>query len=244
VSAWSRRWPDVLRWGACFALVLFFHVAGAMALLARWNDNDLVSNAPVIMIELAALPVAPQTEQTELPPGPQQAEAQPEPVPQKSVDKIELQVAPQAELPITPPPKPVDKSKDKKPKQKHASLASAPSATEQKAERAAAPAPGANSPNSNALPNWKSQMVARLERYKRYPAEAETRGEHGTAQLAFSVDRSGGVHNARILRSSGSSALDAATLALAARAAPLPPPPPEVAGTQIPVVVPIRYNIR
>ena len=28
------------------------------------------------------------------------------------------------------------------------------------------------------------------------------------------------------------------------RAAPLPPPPPELAGTQIAISVPIRYNMR
>ena len=94
------------------------------------------------------------------------------------------------------------------------------------------------------MPNWKSQLVARLERYKRYPAEAQSRGEQGVAQLAFRVDRGGGVHNAHIVRSSGSSLLDEATLALVERAAPLPPPPPEVAGGQIAISVPIRYNLR
>jgi protein TonB len=106
-----------------------------------------------------------------------------------------------------------------------------------------APAPGAASHNPDALPNWKSALVARLERYKRYPSEAESRGEHGVAQLAFSVDRGGHVHNARIVRSSGSSALDRATLALLERAQPLPPPPPEIHGAQIAIVVPIRYNL-
>jgi protein TonB len=104
--------------------------------------------------------------------------------------------------------------------------------------------PGAASQNPNALPNWKSELVARLERAKRYPSEAQAHGEQGVAQLAFSVDRGGGVHNARIVRSSGSSALDSETLALAERAAPLPPPPPEIAGVQIAISVPIRYNIR
>ena len=102
--------------------------------------------------------------------------------------------------------------------------------------------PGASSRNSNAMPNWTSQLVAALERQKRYPSEA--RGDHGTAQLAFNVDRQGGVHNARITRSSGSSVLDHEALALVQRAQPLPPPPPEVPGAQIPIVVPIRYNAR
>ena len=141
-----------------------------------------------------------------------------------------------------PPPKPAEKPKERKPKQKHASLASAPSTADQQADRAAAPMPGASSRNSDAVPNWKSQLVAALERQKRYPSEA--RGDQGTAQLAFNVDRRGNVHNARITRSSGSSVLDHEALALVQRAQPLPPPPPEVTGAQIPIVVPIRYNAR
>ena len=104
--------------------------------------------------------------------------------------------------------------------------------------------PGASSHHSDAVPNWKSQLVARLERYKEYPSQAQSRGEQGVAQLSFSVDRGGGVHHARIVRSSGSSLLDEATLALVERAVPLPPPPSEIAGAQIAVTVPIRYNIR
>jgi len=241
----ARRWPEPLRWGICFALALCFHAAGAAALLARWNDGaDLLANAPVIMLELAPVPVAPEVTPNELPPGPQQAEARPQPQPVKPAEKIELMPTPQAELPLTPPPKPIEKPKDKTPKQKHASLASAPSAAERKAERAAAPAPGAAARNPDALPNWKSQLVARLERYKRYPSEAQARGEHGVTQLAFSIDRSGGVHHARIAQSSGSSLLDRETLLLLERAQPLPPPPAEISGAQIAVVVPIRYNFK
>jgi periplasmic protein TonB len=239
-----RRWPEVLRWSVCFALALSFHAAGAAALLARWSEeSDQVVNAPLIMIELAALPVAPETKPTEVPPGPQQTQAQPEPEPAKPAEKtVELAPEPQAEpqLAVMPPPKPVEK----KHRQKHASLSSAPSTAENRAERAAAPTPGGASRNPDAVPNWKSQLVARLERYKRYPAEAQSRGEQGVAQLAFSVDRSGGVHHARIVRSSGSSLLDEATLALVERAAPLPPPPPEISGAQVAIVVPIRYNMR
>jgi len=243
-----HRWPEALRWGACFALALSFHAAGAAALLARWSeDSDLVANAPVIMIELAALPVAPDIKPTELPPGPQQTEAQPEPTPAKPAEKtVDLPVEPQAEpqLAVMPPPKLIEKPVEKKLRPKHASVTSAPSTAENKTERAAAPMPGTASHNPDAVPNWKSQLVARLERYKRYPSQAQSRGEQGVAQLAFSVDRSGGVHHARILRSSGSSLLDEATLALVERAAPLPPPPPEISGAQIAIVVPIRYNMR
>jgi protein TonB len=197
------------------------------------------------MIELAPVPVAPDITATEVPPDKiLSTESQPEPEPPKPIEKVEIPPAPQGEIEMVPPPKPIEKKVDKKPKQKHASVAAAPSATERKAERAAAPSPGASSHNPNALPNWKSELVSRLERAKRYPAEAQSRGEQGVAQLAFSVDRRGGVHGARIARSSGSSALDQATLALVERAAPLPPPPAEIPGSQIAISVPIRYNLR
>jgi periplasmic protein TonB len=241
----SARVKDIARWGLCFAFVLGFHAAGAAALLAHWNDDaDLVANAPVITIDLAPVAVAPQTQPMELPPGPEQTEAksEPEPQPQKPVETEEIRPAPAKDAELTvAPPKPPEKPKQK-PARKQASLTSAPSAVEQKAERAAAPAAGALSHNSNALPNWKSALVSQLERYKRYPSQA--RGETGVAQLAFNVDRSGGVHHARIVRSSGSSTLDSATLDLVMRAQPLPPPPPDIQGAQIPIVVPIRYSAR
>jgi len=241
----APRNKSIALWGICFALAICMHGAGAAALLAHWNEtSDLVANAPVITVDLAPVAVAPDTKQNELPPGPLQSEAQPEPEPTQPVEKVELPPVPDAEplQAVTPPPKPVEKPREKKPKQLHASLASAPTTAEQRAERAAAPAPGASSQNSNALPNWKSLLVATLERSKRYPAQAH--GDHGVAQLAFSVDRRGGVHRARIVHSSGSSALDSETLAMLERAAPLPPPPPEVGGAEIAIVVPIRYNSR
>ena len=238
------RWPEAARWGACFVFAIAFHAAGAAALFARWSEeSNLVANAPVIMVDLAPVAVSPNTTPTDVPIGPEQQEAEPEPQPEKPIEKIELPPDPKSEPVVAmPPPKPVEKPKENKPKQKHASLASTPSTADQQAARPAAPMPGASSRNSDAVPNWKTQLVAALERQKRYPSEA--RGDHGTAQLTFNVDRHGGVHNARITRSSGSSVLDHEALALVQRAQPLPPPPPEVPGAQIPIVVPIRYNAR
>lgn len=241
-----HRRPEMLRWGACVAVAVCVHIAGAFALLARWNDpSDAVASAPAIMVELAPVPVAPDTVRSQQPAGPRQDEAQPEPELPKSVGKVETkaEVVKDAELPATQP-KLADEQIEKRPKRRHASLASAPSTAEQRAERAAASAPGAASHNSDALPNWKSALVARLERFKRYPPEAQSRGEYGVAQLAFSVDRSGTVHHARIMHSSGSNVLDRETIALAERASPMPAPPPEISGSQIPIIVPIRYNAR
>ena len=242
----ARRRPDALRWGICLLLALCLHAGAAVLLVTRSDSFDQVASAPVIMIELAEVPVAPSVTRTELPPNPEQTEAQSESAPSNPAKNAEITPDPvkEAELSATPLPAPTERVKEKRTKQQHASLAGAPTPADQRAARAAAQAPGATSHNPDAVPSWKSALVARLERYKRYPAEAQSRGESGVAQLAFSVDRGGGVHHAHIVRGSGSSSLDRETLALVERAAPMPPPPPEVAGAQIPIVVPIRYNAR
>lgn len=240
----TRRWPDALRWGLCLLLALSLHAAGA-ALLLPWNESiDEVANAPVIVIELVEVPVAPNVTPTQLPPGPPQPETQPQSEPRKPIEKadVNLDLAKNAELPATPPPASDEKPKEKKLKQRLASLASAPSTADQRAERAAAHAPGTASHNPNAVPSWKSALVARLERYKRYPPDEQSRGELRVVRLAFSVDRSGGVHRPHILRGSGSSSFDRESLALVERAAPMPPPPPEITGAQIPIEVPIHYH--
>jgi len=246
------------RWGLGAALALGLHVAGAAALFAPWpHESDAVASGPVILVALSPVAAAPPAPPSEVAPGPVQPQAEQQPAADKPVEeaktepapepaplsepKIEIPPAPAPQpLAVLPPPKPKHVEK-KKPRQRHANLASAPSPAEQRAERAVAPVPGAAA-NANAVANWKSRLVAQIERHKSFPAEA--RGEHGTVQVAFSVDRQGGVHHAHVLRSSGSSLLDRDALAWLARAQPLPPPPPEVAGALIPIAVPLRYNAR
>jgi protein TonB len=89
---------------------------------------------------------------------------------------------------------------------------------------------------------WQSQIVTILEHNKRYPSQARTRGEQGVTRLAFRIDGQGRLLSSRIVASSGSSALDAETLALVQRAQPFPPPPPELAGNEM--TVPVSFNIR
>ena len=89
---------------------------------------------------------------------------------------------------------------------------------------------------------WRSQIVTILEHNKRYPSEARARGEQGVTRLAFSIDAQGHLLTSRIVKSSGSAALDAETLALVQRVQPFPPPPPELAGSEM--TVPFSFNIR
>lgn len=259
-NAVREHWRECARWGLCFTFVVGAHAGGAVALLANWNTNDLAANPPAIMIDLAPEPAAPQSAETDIPVGQQQVESEPEPEPEKPVEE-ELKPEPepepepepvveppppeskvQLEAPPPPPPPEKPKPKPKPKKEKRAKQTTAPAPAERQADTASSPMSGAS--GRAMVMNWKSQLVARLERSKRYPSEARSRGEQGVVYLAFSVDRSGRVHGARITRSSGSSALDQETIALAARVSPLPAPPPEIQGSNIPIVVPIRYNMR
>jgi protein TonB len=233
---------DLRRWMVCIALAFAAHAAAAAAVISSWGKPyDEIVSAPLLVVELAPMAVAPETAPSEIAPGPEQIEAAAKPAGDSQEDKSDEPIAAPVPMAQTPAPSGTDEAKPNSPSPREAApITSAPSPAERRAQRAAAPAPGA-AMRSSALPNWQSALVARLERAKRYPPDA--RGERGVALLSFRVDRQGGVHGARIARSSGSAALDRETLALAARAQPLPAPPPELTGAQIPVTVPLRYNM-
>lgn len=273
MSRKAARFRTSLRWGACCLLVLGAHAsAGVFLVRHAWSDEPLASGAPVMTIALAPLAASPES--ADAPPAPAASEAQPEsaPAPEPEAVKateqpqaeIEALPAPQAQLPppaptpqpqsepqrretldVLPPPRPaVHHAKEKPRPERHASIAAAPPAAERRAPHAAAPTPGPTAHDPNAAANWKSRLVAQIERHKHYPAEALARGEQGVAQVSFSVDRHGGVHGAHVVRSAGSALLDRDALAWVARAAPLPPPPADVSGALIPIVVPLRYSVR
>ena len=81
--------------------------------------------------------------------------------------------------------------------------------------------------------------MAHLNRHKRFPSGA---AGTGVATVAFTIDRSGRVLSARLVRSAGDAALDAEAASLPRRASPVPAPPPDVGGGSITLAVPIRFN--
>ncbi len=91
---------------------------------------------------------------------------------------------------------------------------------------------------------WEGQMSALIERNKRYPAKAQSRGAQGVAQVSFSLDRQGRLIESRIVRSSGVAVLDEESLALLRRAQPFPPPPQDRPGERVDVTVQIRFNLK
>jgi periplasmic protein TonB len=254
---------DLRRWLISGAIVVLAHGAIA-ATVVTWRDVIAPAEpAAAIVIEFAPVPVAPPTPPADIAPGPEQvmSEASPErPAEQveekpKTEEKVasrpveepppEIKPAPNPDVPIEPPHQEVTPPQPQNPLTP-APTTSAPQALpEQTAALPAAPTQGQITPNtSNAVPTWKSQMLALLERNKRYPESAQSRHQQGTAQVFFSLDRQGRVVGSRIVRSSGTDVLDAEALALLRRAQPFPPPPPELPGPRIDLTVPIRFNLK
>ena len=87
--------------------------------------------------------------------------------------------------------------------------------------------------------SWRGALMAHLNRHKRFPSGA---AGAGVATVAFTIDRSGRVLSARLVRSAGDSALDAEAASLSRRASPVPAPPPDVGGGSITLAVPIRFS--
>ena len=83
-----------------------------------------------------------------------------------------------------------------------------------------------------------------LQQYKRYPSDAQSRGEEGVVQLSFTVDRSGHVLNREIARSSGHRELDNEVMSMIERAQPLPPFPVSMPQAKLDLTVPIRFSLQ
>lgn len=88
---------------------------------------------------------------------------------------------------------------------------------------------------------WQSRLMAHLERRKRYPSGARSRGEQGTVHVRFRIDDAGNVLSVSLAGSSGFPELDNEVLSLIRRASPVPAPPPGVNKT---ITAPVRFSTR
>lgn len=210
---------------------------------------------------------APEENEQEVPPDPlAKAEDVPPPEPepeQEPVPQVSESPAPDIEVPLPPPPplsaeltppekkpdppkerpkpKPKPREREKSEKPPAPRTSAAPALDAAPADRVAAPSAGASSSSSRAPANWRSRLMAHLNRHKRFPA-----GETGSgrARVAFVIDRSGRVLLASLAGSSGNATFDGEAVAMVRRASPVPPPPPEVPGGTISFTVPVDFTRR
>lgn len=193
--------------------------------LFKWTTTP----PPVIAVTLSVFdvpePETPPAPETEAPPAPEQVENRRTP----QIEVLEIP-PPLVEVPHANPMRaPVAEPR-----------VDAAAPTEQAHAPEARPLPTA-SPASAEKPAWEGQVLAALNRAKRYPREASFRRQQGVPWIRFVLDREGRVRAVQLERSSGIETLDREALALPARAQPFPKPPGTVIGDQIELVVPVEF---
>ena len=243
----------IARWAVSLLFILALHAGLLLIITLRQLTTEPIGMPPAaVMIDLAPLPAPPLIEPSVVPPPPEQVQTpplepqEPLPLPEPELPKLAPSPAPHpaVTLPAPQPPKP-------KPKVKRAEPPPMPLPQPQSAPLApVAPSAPATTPQipTNSSPaaraSWQAQLVAWLEKYKRYPRVAQEQRQQGVAHLRFTIDRQGKVLSSEINKSSGFELLDDEVLALIQRAQPVPAPPPEVAGNRIEMLVPVSFSLR
>lgn len=252
------------RWGIAALIVIALHLALLITYVVTRPEERPPGQPPdAVMIDLAPVAVSPPPQdEVDTPPQPDQVQPDTPPPPAPDIPpppntppppttdttaplEPDVQPAQQPEVvmsapPPPPPPKPAAEKTTKAPKPAHRQAKpqrqiKSTRSDLRHANQAAAPAAGLN---GAAVADWKHQIVMRIMSEKEYPEGAN--GAGGTAVVAFSVSRSGGIRGVRLARSAGSSVLDRAAIATVQRANPVPPAPAGVSGGSF--TVPIHFS--
>ncbi|HEU5273884.1 MAG TPA: energy transducer TonB [Xanthobacteraceae bacterium] len=223
---------DLRRWTASAIVVLGLH--GAIAtLLVGWHEPVPGDEGPdAVLVDMSSIATPRSESQQDLAPGPDEQPILQPPAPPQ--EKVEEEEKPKVEPPPVPDAAvtlPQEQAKPEPPKP-------VPQPTTPTAP------PRQRTASAAAVRSWQLSIVKQIERHKGYSQRALARRETGTAQLSFSIDREGRLLQNRIVRSSGSEALDEEAMATLRRAQPFPPPPRDLDGATFDFTVPVKFNIR
>lgn len=223
---------DLRRWSLSAAVVISLHAA-LVVMLTTWHERmPGDEGAEAIVVDLSPVTAPPTNSRNDLAPGPEQQQSK------STKDVRQTEQTPRER--IEPPP-PVPDAEVKLPEEIKQPETPKEDATPPVPETTSPPRP---KPSAAQVASWYRKIAKQVEQHKGYPASARARHETGTAELAFTLDRSGKVVTSRIVRTSGSAALDQETMDTVRRAQPFPSPPAKMAGETFEFTVPIRFNIR
>jgi TonB family protein len=108
--------------------------------------------------------------------------------------------------------------------------------------RSVAPAQGTGESVRRMRATWQKELVAYLDKHKRYPAERSQKSAE--IVVSFALDRMGHVLSAGIVKGSGDAAFDQAALAMVRKSDPVPPPPPLVADEGLSFTLPVIFRFK
>jgi TonB family protein len=256
----TEQRPSRRLWALAAVAALSLHLGcGALAvahLQPDESDDSLGAAAIEIGMELASL----HREATDLPPGPDTDASVASPA--LSEQKAEVK---ETELPKDVPTETeeadrvVAPNESKKPKEDDPKIA----AVETSASTESVAAEATATPSSEAIPEgprsvspmqgtgetvrrmratWQKELVAHLDKHKRYPAERSQKSAE--ILVSFALDRMGHVLSTSIVKGSGDTAFDEAALAMLKRSDPVPQPPPLVADEGLNFTLPVIFRVK
>lgn len=224
---------------------LLLHIGLISYFVSNWTSTPITpkfaSEKMEVTLLQAAAPAIPleqteakQVSQAAAKQAPKDAKPTPKATPQPSEQLVSKTLAESTLSAAAQPEKKASEqasSKESGPLNKTAAIAAAPPAP-----------PASNQQASGGSNSWEGKVLARLERFRRYPTAARMRGDEGVAYLRIMINREGQVLSAKLERSSGVPALDKAAMEALNRAAPLPRIPPE-RPEELELLVPFEFFI-
>lgn len=150
--------------------------------------------------------------------------------------------------PAKPGRKPPPRREERKPAPRREVAASQPAPSRIQAGQASSSRDNMGGLGASADPNvlnrYAAQLTAALRRRLRYPDVARGEGISGVATIRFTLERSGRIVSASLVRSTGSAVLDQAALVAAKPGSNLPAAPEAVPQQLLTFAVPLRFDLR
>jgi TonB family protein len=256
----TEQKPSRRLWILAAVGALALHIGcGALAVAHLQTDDaddSLGSAAIEVGLELTSL----RREATDVPAGPDTdaSVASPALAEQKAEVK-ETELPKDVPTETDDPDRVVTPNESKKPKDEDAKIAAVQTSASTESIAAEATA----TPSSDAIPEgtrsispalgtgetarrvratWQKELVAHLDKHKRYPA---TRSQKSAEiVVSFALDRMGHVLSASIVKGSGDSAFDEAALAMVRKSDPVPMPPPLIADEGLSFTLPVIFRVK
>jgi protein TonB len=256
----SEQEPSRRLWILAAVGALALHVGGGALAVAHLRSDDLDDSLGAPAIEIGLELTSPRLEASDLPPGPDTNASVASPA--LAEQKAELK---ETELPKDVPTEaddpdrvvtPNDSNKPKEEDSKIAAVQTNASTESVAAEatampsseavrqgpRSIAPAQGIGESARRARVTWQKELMAHLDKHKRYPAERTQKSAE--ILVSFALDRMGHVLSTSIIKGSGDKAFDEAALAMIRRSDPVPQPPPLVADEGLYFTLPVIFRVK
>ncbi|OTA16070.1 hypothetical protein Xvie_02110 [Xenorhabdus vietnamensis] len=143
---------------------------------------------------------------------------------------------------------PVKRVKAEEQESEKSRSSSAPTTSSATANNVTARTAASYESNSNAIADakavWQAEVTGHLNRYKKYPEDAQRRKRTGRPMVKFTVNQLGAVLDSELTRRSGTNSLDREARMVLERSQPLPKPPDVILNNgRITVELPIDFYL-